>query len=124
MQANRYFIHGFRSVGWLDRILPESMEEKLMRYTSEEQAEEEKDNDWIVFLKKYFLRTEFLDKYGTEIVEMLFKELTREEDLEISRLDGYDEGQRIGFTKGEKSGAAAKVCQSPSRISSPLKSGL
>ena len=52
--------------------------------------------------------TEFLDKYGTEIVEMLFKELTREEDLEISRLDGYDEGERAGFTKGEKSGAAAK----------------
>ena len=50
--------------------------------------------------------TEFLDKYGTEIVEMLFKELTREEDLEISRLDGYDEGERAGFTKGEKFGAA------------------
>ncbi len=48
--------------------------------------------------------TEFLDKYGTEIVEMLFKELTREEDLEISRLDGYDEGERVGFTKGEQSG--------------------
>ncbi len=47
---------------------------------------------------------EFLDKYGTEIVEMLFKELTREEDLEISRLDGYDEGERAGFTKGERAG--------------------
>ena len=35
---------------------------------------------------------------------MLFKELTREEDLEISRLDGYDAGQKDGFTKGEKSG--------------------
>ncbi len=43
-------------VGWLDRILPESIKEKLARYTSEEQVEEEKDNDWIVFLKKYFLR--------------------------------------------------------------------
>ena len=30
--------------------------------------------------------------------------LTREEDLEISRLDGYDAGQKDGFTKGEKSG--------------------
>ena len=48
--------------------------------------------------------TEFLDKYGTEIVEMLFKELTREEDLEISRLDGYEEGERAGFTKGERAG--------------------
>ena len=35
---------------------------------------------------------------------MLFKELTREEDLEISRLDGYDAGQKDGFTKGEQSG--------------------
>ena len=61
--------------------------------------------------------TEFLDKYGTEIVEMLFKELTREEDLEISRLDGYEEGftrgehsgfskgERAGFSKGERAGA-------------------
>ena len=43
-------------------------------------------------------------KQGTEIVEMLFKELTREEDLEISRLDGYEEGERAGFTKGERAG--------------------
>ena len=33
---------------------------------------------------------------------MLFKELTREEDLEISGLDGYD----AGYTKGEQAGAA------------------
>ena len=46
--------------------------------------------------KKEGVLTEFLDKYGTEIVEMLFKELTREEDLEISRLDGYEEGERAG----------------------------
>lgn len=43
-------------VGLLDKVLPESAKEKLTRYTSEEQAEEEKDNDWEVFLKKYFLR--------------------------------------------------------------------
>ena len=48
--------------------------------------------------------TEFMAHYGTELIEMLFKELTREEDLEISRLDGYDVGQKDGFTKGEKSG--------------------
>ena len=54
--------------------------------------------------KKEGILTEFLDKYGTEIVEMLFKELTREEDLEISRLDGYEEGERVGFTKGERAG--------------------
>ena len=54
--------------------------------------------------KKEGILTEFLDKYGTEIVEMLFKELTREEDLEISRLDGYEEGERAGFSKGESAG--------------------
>ena len=54
---------------------------------------------------------------------MLFKELTREEDLEISRLDGYDaglkEGEKSGFCKGEKSGftkgeqkAALKIAKS------------
>ena len=52
--------------------------------------------------------TEFMEHYGTELIEMLFKELTREEDLEISRLDGYDagvkDGEKSGFTKGEKSG--------------------
>ena len=48
--------------------------------------------------------TEFMAHYGTELIEMLFKELTREEDLEISRLDGYDAGQKDGFSKGEKSG--------------------
>ena len=67
--------------------------------------------------------TEFLDKYGTEIVEMLFKELTREEDLEISRLDGYDEGfangenagftkgESVGFSKGERAGAERGAAQ-------------
>ena len=58
--------------------------------------------------KKEGVLTEFMDKYGTEIVEMLFKELTREEDLEISRLDGYEEGfnsgERAGFSKGEHAG--------------------
>ena len=43
---------------------------------------------------------EFLKKYGTEMVEMLFRELTREEDMEISRLDGYDDGLEEGLRKG------------------------
>ena len=50
--------------------------------------------------------TEFMEHYGTELIEMLFKELTREEDLEISRLDGYDagvkDGEKSGFSKGER----------------------
>ena len=58
--------------------------------------------------KKEGILTEFMEHYGTELIEMLFKELTREEDLEISRLDGYDagvkDGEKSGFSKGEKSG--------------------
>ena len=53
--------------------------------------------------------TDFFREYGTELIEMLFKELTREEDLEISRLDGYDaglkEGEKSGFSKGEQKAA-------------------
>ena len=77
--------------------------------------------------------TEFLDKYGTEIVEMLFKELTREEDLEISRLDGYEEGftrgehsgfskgERAGFSKGERAGAERGAKQEKIGIAKKLK---
>ena len=49
---------------------------------------------------------EFLKKYGTEMVEMLFRELTREEDMEISRLDGYDDGLEEGLRKGRAEGEA------------------
>ena len=50
---------------------------------------------------------EFLRKYGTEMVEILFRELTREEDMEISRLDGYDDGLEEGLCKGRAEGEAA-----------------
>ena len=69
--------------------------------------------------------TEFLDKYGTEIVEMLFKELTREEDLEISRLDGYEEGftsgERAGYSKGERAGAERGAKQEKIQIAKNFK---
>ena len=83
--------------------------------------------------RKEGVLTEFLDKYGTEIVEMLFKELTREEDLEISRLDGYEEGftrgehsgfskgERAGFSKGERAGAERGAKQEKIGIAKKLK---
>ena len=75
--------------------------------------------------KKEGVLTEFLDKYGTEIVEMLFKELTREEDLEISRLDGYEEGfnsgERAGFSKGERAGAERGAMQRQCEIAKNFK---
>ena len=52
---------------------------------------------------------EFLKKYGTEMVEMLFRELTREEYMEISRLDGYDDGLEEGLRKGRAEGEAVTL---------------
>lgn len=43
-------------VACLDHVLPEKVKTNLSRYTSDTQAEAEKDNDWEAFLKKYFLR--------------------------------------------------------------------
>ena len=54
---------------------------------------------------------EFLKKYGTEMVEMLFRELTREEDMEISRLDGFDEGMSQGLEQGLEQGRAEAVIE-------------
>ena len=52
---------------------------------------------------------------------MLFKELTREEDLEISRLDGYDEGERTGFAKGERVGTERGAAQEKLLIAKNFK---
>ena len=52
---------------------------------------------------------------------MLFKELTREEDLEISRLDGYEEGERAGFSKCESAGAERGAKEEKIVIAKKLK---
>ena len=65
--------------------------------------------------------TDFFREYGTELIEMLFKELTREEDLEISRLDGYDAGEKDGFAKGEKSGFSKGEQKAALEIAKKLK---
>ena len=80
------FVEIVRSYGHIDQLTSAAMVQIM------EQCQQEN------------VLTEFMEHYGTELIEMLFKELTREEDLEISRLDGYDAGQKDGFTKGEKSG--------------------
>ena len=61
---------------------------------------------------------EFLKKYGTEMVEMLFRELTREEDMEISRLDGYDDGLEEGLRQGRAAAILelAKAMKSNGRL--------
>ena len=55
---------------------------------------------------------EFLRNYGREAVGMMFKELTQEEAMEMSRQDGYDlgveQGRTEGIAEGEASGRAAE----------------
>lgn len=80
------FVDIMRSYQKVDRLTNETMVEIMKR------------------CQKDRILTDFFREYGTELIEMLFKELTREEDLEISRLDGYDAGEKDGFAKGEKSG--------------------
>ena len=80
------FVDIMRSYQKVDRLTNETMVEIMKR------------------CQKDGILTDFFREYGTELIEMLFKELTREEDLEISRLDGYDAGEKDGFAKGEKAG--------------------
>lgn len=80
------FVDIMRSYQKVDRLTNETMVEIMKR------------------CQKDGILTDFFREYGTELIEMLFKELTREEDLKISRLDGYDAGEKDGFAKGEKSG--------------------
>ena len=81
------FVDIMRSYQKVDRLTNETMVEIMER------------------CQKDGILTDFFREYGTELIEMLFKELTREEDLEISRLDGYDAGEKDGFAKGEQKAA-------------------
>ena len=80
------FVDIMRSYQKVDRLTNETMVEIMKR------------------CQKDGILTDFFREYGTELIEMLFKELTREEDLEISRLDGYDAGEKDGFAKGVRDG--------------------
>ena len=76
----------------------------MRKYQKTDQLTNETMVEIMDYCKQNGILTEFFNKYGTELIEMLFKELTREEDLEISRLDGYDAGEKAGFSRGEKTG--------------------
>ena len=52
---------------------------------------------------------EFLRKYGMEVINMLFKELTEEEAREMSRQDGIELGEQIGKEKGKAEGKAEDI---------------
>ena len=58
---------------------------------------------------------DFLGKHGREAVGMMFRELTQEEAMEMSRQDGYalgvekgiERGRHEGLAEGEASGRAS-----------------
>ncbi|MGN0659052.1 MAG: cation:proton antiporter [Emergencia sp.] len=43
--------------GWLERKLPEKLLRKLNQYTSDDQIDDEKDNDWNGYIRQFFSRT-------------------------------------------------------------------
>ena len=49
---------------------------------------------------------DFLKKYGSEVIGMLFKELTEEEVIKISEEDGYAKGKSDGLAEGKVAGLA------------------
>ncbi len=46
----------------------------------------------------------FLKKYGTEVISMLFEQLTEEEAREISKQDGFEIGRKEGRAEGRAEG--------------------
>ena len=54
---------------------------------------------------------DFLEKYGTEAIGMMFRELTQEEAQEMSRQDGYELGVEQGKAEGIAEGEASKACE-------------
>ncbi len=45
---------------------------------------------------------DFLKKYGTEVISMLYMEMTEEEARDLAREDGYEQGFESGLEKGRK----------------------
>lgn len=47
---------------------------------------------------------DFLKTYGTEVISMLFTEMTVEEVKDLAREDGYEEGREEGRREGREEG--------------------
>jgi len=45
---------------------------------------------------------DFLEKYGTEVISMLYMEMTEEEARDLAREDGYEVGFEEGLEKGRR----------------------
>ena len=82
--------------------------ERVREYSREKETLTERD---MVKIMKDCIRDgilpEFLSKYGKEAVGMMFRELTQEEAMEMSRQDGYDLGVEEGIEQGRSEGEAS-----------------
>ena len=82
--------------------------ERVRKYSKEKETLTERDMVEIMdSCIKDGMLPEFLSKYGREAVGMMFKELTQEEALEMSRQDGYDLGIEKGIEQGRSEGEAS-----------------
>ncbi len=50
---------------------------------------------------------DFLKAHGTEVISMLFTEMTEEEARDLAREDGYDRGHKAGIEEGTSIGEAS-----------------
>ena len=86
--------------------------EMLREYSKNKETLTERD---MVEIMKSCIRdgilVDFLEKYGTEAIGMMFRELTQEEAQEMSRQDGYELGVEQGKAEGIAEGEASKACE-------------
>ena len=81
--------------------------EKVREYSKNKQTLAERDMvDIMNSCIKDGILPDFLSKHGREAVGMMFRELTQEEAMEMSRQDGYALGVEKGIERGEKIGEA------------------
>ena len=63
-------------------------------------------NEMFCTCMKEGILVDFLEKYGTEVISMLYMEMTEEEARDLAREDGYEAGHKSGLAEGRRFGLA------------------
>lgn len=63
-------------------------------------------NEMFCTCMKEGILVDFLEKYGTEVISMLYMEMTEEEARDLAREDGYETGHKSGLAEGLAEGRA------------------
>jgi predicted transposase/invertase (TIGR01784 family) len=58
----------------------------------------------VKYCKDNNILKQFMDTYGTEVIKMLWEELTIEDEIEVAREEAREEGMEIGLEKGLQQG--------------------